>query len=74
MPWASMLELPSHSERLGIQHSDHVHYCRSEGFPRTGCLVPGRDTPRAGSNTKSSWETVAAAAVAAVSWSKMVQI
>ena len=43
------------------------------GIPRTGYLVPGRDTPRAWSNTKSSWETVAAA-VAAVSWSKMVQI
>ena len=50
---------------------------RSEGFPRTGYLIPGRDTPRAWSNTKSSWQTVAAAAaavVAAVSWSKMLQI
>ena len=46
--------------------------CRSEGFPRTGYLIPGRDTPRAWSNTKSSWQTAVAAA--AVSWSKMVQI
>ena len=42
------------------------------GIPRTGYLVPGRDTPRAWSNTQNSWD-VAAAAVAAVIWSKMVQ-
>ena len=38
------------------------------GIPRTGYLVPRRDTPRAQPNTQSSWETVAAAAVAAVTW------
>ena len=33
---------------------------------RTGYLIPGRDTTRAQPNTKSSWETAAAAA--AVTW------
>ena len=34
--------------------------------PRTGYLVPGRDTPRAQPNGESSWETIVAAAVVAV--------
>ena len=43
---------------------------RSEGFPSRAYLVPGRDAPRARPNGESSWETVAAAAVAvaAVTW------
>ena len=40
-----------------------------------GYLAPGRDTPRAQPNGKSSWETAVAAAVAvaAVIWSKYEQ-
>ena len=33
-----------------------------------GCLVPGRDIPRAPPNRESSWETAVAAAVVAVTW------
>ena len=44
-----------------------IVFCRSEGFPRTGYLVPGRDTPRAQPNTQSCWDAAAAVAVA-VTW------
>ena len=39
---------------------------RSEGFPRTGYLVPGREGPGALPNGESSWD--AAAAAVAVTW------
>ena len=45
-------------------------------IPRTGYSGPGRDAPRARPNGESSWQTVAAAAVAvaSVTWMGMIQI
>ena len=40
--------------------SDHN---RSEGFPRTGYLVPARDAPGVSPDGESSWDAAAAAAV-----------
>ena len=42
----------------------HAHRQESKsGIPRTGYLVPGRDTPRARPNAESSWDVAAVAAV-----------
>ena len=41
--------------------------CRSEGFPRTGYLLPARGTPGVSPDGESSWDAAAVAAAAAVS-------
>ena len=41
---------------------------RSEGFSRTGYLVPARGTPGVSPDGESCWDAVAAAAAAAVTW------
>ena len=38
--------------------------CRSEGFPRTGYLLPARGTPGVSPDGESSWDVAAAAAAA----------
>ena len=40
-----------------------IHYNQSEGFPRTGYLIPARDTLLALPGCESCWETAVVAGV-----------
>ena len=44
---------------------------RSEGFSRTGYLLPARGTPGVSPDWEGSWDAAVAAAVVAVTWKFM---